>query len=182
MNSSSIAIPLNTRILADLFSLDLKTPENKNGSLNTAELYKYLIDVRTFGFANNDPALSWPRRMWAREGAEALTKSTLKAVSSIPKDTPGSAKGIASSVTSSVTSAISGVASKIPYIGGWLGGKGSSPTQTKSGSLRWYGQNVAKELMAQGKTPAETADILWLTAVAGVGATIGLVRLQLLLC
>jgi hypothetical protein len=173
--SSSVAIPLNARISADPFSLDLKTPENKNGSLDTGTLYKYLIDVRTFGFANNGPALSWQRRMLARKAAEALTETTLKVVKAIPKDIERDPKSITSGIISSITGAIKGVGSKIPLVGKLVRGSGNTAHAT-SGSLHWYGQNVARELMAHGRTPEEIADILWLTAVGGVGATISVVR------
>ncbi|KAL2006622.1 hypothetical protein VTN00DRAFT_9290 [Thermoascus crustaceus] len=154
-----VAIPLNTRLLADLFSMDLKTPENPNGSLNTATLYKYLMDVRVWGFSNNDPALAWKRRMAAREGAEALTETTLKLIKATPRET--AAKGI--------TSGIKGLASKVPVVGGlFKGGSNSSTT----GSLRWYGYNVVRELIAAGKSPEETAEICWATALGGVGASI----------
>ena len=161
-----------TRILADLFCLDLKTPENPNGTYNVAELYKYIIDVRIFGFNNDDPGLALQRRKWAREGAESLTKTTLKVVSNLPASEK-SAKGIVKGAVSTAK----GIASKIPLVGKLVGDGKGVEGQSTSGSLRWYGYNVAKELIASGKTPAEVADISWMNAVGGVGATIGVVRL-----
>lgn len=160
-----------TRILADLFCLDLKTPENPNGTYNVAELYKYIIDVRIFGFNNDDPGLALQRRKWAREGAESLTKTTLKVVSNLPASEK-SGKGIVKGAVSTAKS----IASKIPLVGKLVGDGKGVEGQSTSGSLRWYGYNVAKELIASGKTPAEVADISWMNAVGGVGATIGVVR------
>ena len=160
---------MNTRILADLFSLDLHTSENEGGSLNTAHLYKYLLDVRTYGFNNNDPALALQRRKVAREGAEILTETTLNVVRG--GSVPG--KGLISKAAGAVEGAVTGVASHIPVVGGLFGGKKGGKTET--GSLRWYGQNVVREIIAAGKTPEEAAEISWLTAVAGVGAPVGVV-------
>ncbi|KAE8389860.1 heme peroxidase [Aspergillus alliaceus] len=163
-----VAIPMLTRILADLFCLDLKTSENPNGTYNNAELYKYIIDVRIFGFNNDDPGLALQRRKWAREGAESLTRTTLKVVSNLPASEK-SAKGIVKGAVSTAK----GIASKIPLVGKLFGDGKGVEEQSTSGSLRWYGYNVAKELIASGKTAAEVADISWMNAVGGVGATVG---------
>ncbi|KAB8078973.1 heme peroxidase [Aspergillus leporis] len=163
-----VGIPMLTRILADLFYLDLKTPENPNGTYNIAELYKHIIDVRVFGFNNDDPGLALQRRNWAREGAKNLTKTTLKVVSNLPASEK-SGKGIIKGAVSTAK----GIASKIPIVGKFIGDDKGVEGQSTSGSLRWYGYNVAKELIASGKAPAEVADISWMNAVGGVGATIG---------
>lgn len=160
-----------------MFSLDLKTPENQNGSLNAATLYEHLLNVRTFGFNNNDPALALQRRKTAREGAEVLTETTRKVVSSSPKSLTGGHKGIISKVTGTVTGAVTGVASHIPLVGGFFK-KPAKGGQATTGSLRWYGQNVVRELIANGKSPEEAAEISWLSAVAGVGAPVGVVRVS----
>ncbi|KAF7590130.1 hypothetical protein BBP40_003243 [Aspergillus hancockii] len=163
-----VGIPMLTRILADLFCLDLKTPENPNGTYNIAELYKYIVDVRVFGFNNDDPGLALQRRKWAREGAESLTKTTLKVVSNLPASEK-SRKGIINGAVSTVK----GIVSKIPIVGKLFGDGKGVEGQSTSGSLRWYGYNVAKELIASGMSPAQVADISWMNAVGGVGATIG---------
>ncbi|KAH8197888.1 hypothetical protein TruAng_007940 [Truncatella angustata] len=41
-----IAIPLNAQMLTDLFYLGLRTDENPEGTLGTAELYKHLLNTR----------------------------------------------------------------------------------------------------------------------------------------
>lgn len=163
--------------MADLFCLDLKTDENNGGSLNTAELYKHLIDVRIFGFNNNDPALALQRRKEAREGTEVLTETTFKVVSGASNPISGG-HGILSKATGAITGAATSITSKIPIVGGIVK-KISKKAQTDTGSLRWYGQNVVKEIIAAGKSPEEAADICWLTAVGGVGAPIGVVRASL---
>ncbi|KAF2265211.1 heme peroxidase [Lojkania enalia] len=145
-----VAIPVNAHMLADLFSLDLKSYENPYGSLTIAELYRHLLNVRIWGFNNNDPAMAWRRRQWAREGAEVLTKTTKEVVDSIS------------------------IEAKATGFFGWLFSKRQSrPDRSKSGTLRWYGRQIVKELLAAGKTEAEAADICWLTALAGVGVVVG---------
>ncbi|KAI9671612.1 MAG: hypothetical protein M1829_004617 [Trizodia sp. TS-e1964] len=150
-----IAIPVNTRLLADLFALDLITPENPQGTHTTSELYKALLDVRVWGFNNNDPGLAWNRRRWAREGATALTKSS-----------------------QSVVAAIAAEKKPIGYVEKLVTSLGMSHVHkkdlSKEGSLRWYGRHVARQLLTAGKTVEETADICWLTALAGVGVPVGM--------
>lgn len=147
LTHSSVAIPLNARIMADLFCLDMKTPENESGSMNAATVYKHLMNVRTWGFNNNDPGLMLQRRKWASESAEALVKSTLKVVNEQAQP------------------------QKTYILGSLTGNKQSVST------LRWYGNNVAKQMMEMDMTAAETAEVCWLTAVGGVGAPVGLVRI-----
>lgn len=36
----SVAIPVNARLLADLFSLDIRSQENPKGTLSISEVYK----------------------------------------------------------------------------------------------------------------------------------------------
>ncbi|KAF2199499.1 heme peroxidase [Delitschia confertaspora ATCC 74209] len=143
-----VAIPVNAKILADIFALDLKTNDNPYGSLKIADLYRHLINVRIWGFNNNDPAMAWRRRAWATEGAEVLTKSCKEVVDSIELETK---TGLA-----------------------WLfSRRPTRPNRAKQGSLTSYGRQFVKELLAAGKTNAEVADICWLTALAGVGVPVG---------
>ncbi|GLA37646.1 hypothetical protein AnigIFM63309_004597 [Aspergillus niger] len=141
-----VAIPLNARIMADLFCLDMKSPENESGSMNAATVYKHLMNVRTWGFNNTDPGLMLQRRKWASESAEALVKTTLKVVNeqAQPQKTH-------------------------------LLGKLTGYQQSEVSTLRWYGNNVAKQMMEMDMTAAETAEVCWLTAVGGVGAPVGLI-------
>ncbi|KAH8587872.1 prostaglandin G/H synthase 2/cyclooxygenase 2, pgh2/cox2 [Bisporella sp. PMI_857] len=142
-----IAIPVNARLIGDLFYLDLKGPQNPNGALTTKELYKHLLNVRTWGFNNNDPALAFLRRIWAQEGATVLTNTTRSNV-----------RGV--------------VASRL-----YMGSKrlfGRYRNHIKLGSLRWYGQHVVRQLSANGISSKEVAETMWLTAVAGIGVPVGL--------
>lgn len=133
------------------------------------------MSVRTFGFNNFDPALALRRRKEAREGSKVLTETTLKVISG-GSNPIRDAKGIVSKATGGINGAVTSITSNIPLVGG-LVSKASKKAESKAktGSLRWYGQNVVKELICAGKSPEEAADICWLTAVAGVGAPIGMV-------
>lgn len=78
-----IAIPLNTQLVADLLYLDLRTDENPNGTLSVADLYRDLLNIRTWGVNNNDPAQAWKRRRRAQEGANNIINSTRKLVQEV---------------------------------------------------------------------------------------------------
>jgi hypothetical protein len=95
--------------------------------------------------------MAFRRRLWAQESTKVLTETTTAVVSQIA----GGAKGLTN------------------RLGKLL--KKSPAACVKPGSLRWYGQHVVKELLAHGKTVEETADIVWLTAIAGIGVPVGLV-------
>lgn len=150
------AIDVNARILGDLFSLDLNTEENPKGVHSTAELYKYLVDIRVWGFNNNDPGLAWNRRRHAQEAAAALSASTQELLGRArPDKSP-----------------------PLPFFD-WLKSilpwqKSDKPPTLKHDSLRWYGSKVASELLDAGKTMKEVSDIMWLTALAGVSVPVSL--------
>lgn len=141
-------------LLADLFSLDLKGPQNPKGSLSMPDLYKHLLNVRIWGFNNNDPGLAFCRRMWAQDAATVLTSST-KAV---------------------IERAIYGEPLTLLEKGKALVfGPSAQTNAVQLGSLRWYGQHIVRELMKSGQTIDEATDLMWLTALAGVGVIVGLV-------
>lgn len=148
----SIAIPVNARLMADLFFLYLKSPENPDGSLSYSQIYKALLDVRTFGFDNNDYALSWNRRRWAADGATIMTQTTDITVAQVAKSI--NAKGTFSGVRTEAESTRRGL--------------------EKAGSLRWFGRQMVVSLLGK-KTPKEISEMNWLTAVAGVGVVVGMV-------
>jgi hypothetical protein len=143
----SVAVVVNARLLGDLFFLDLKGPQNPKGALTAKELYKHLLNVRVWGFNNNDPGLAFLRRIWAQEGATALTDTTKAHIR----------KDLASGVCACVKR--------------WC----SQSNHLKPGSLRWYGRHVVRELFARGQSTGEITDIMWLTALAGVGVPVGVV-------
>ena len=136
-------------MLADLFSLDLKTDENPSGTHSVPELYKYLLNIRIWGFNNNDPAQSWNRRRFAQEGAKALSKSTKPLISRIAEEQRPL-----------------GQMEKLTSL---LFGSKSQADQSKEGSLRRHGRSVVRKLLQAGKTVEEVSDLSWLNALAGVG-------------
>jgi hypothetical protein len=126
--------------------LDLKGSQNPKGTLTTKELYEHLLNVRIWGFNNNDPGLAFQRRIRAQEGATVLTattRSTVKDVLAI------------------------GLRAGLKRL--W------HRNDVKEGSLRWYGQHVIRQLASNGLSVKEVADIMWLTALAGVGVPVSLV-------
>lgn len=153
----SVAISVNARMLGDLFCLDLNTDENPRGEHSTAELYKYLLDVRVWGFNNNDPGLAWNRRRYAQEAAVILSKSTEKLLAKVRAEKLPRA-----------------FVDKLKSILPWQ--EADKSHVPKQGSLRWYGTYVVSELFEAGKTVKEVSDIMWLTALAGVGVNVALVR------
>ena len=149
-NTYSVAIPLNARLLADLFYLDLNTTENPHGTLDTPKFYKALLDIRIWGVNNNDPGISWNRRRWASEAAQAITDSTRELVRSVAADK--ASFGLFGIVTSLFTA--------------------TRRTAVKEGSLRWCGKQIVEKLLAAGKSVEDVADILWLTAFGGIGVPV----------
>jgi hypothetical protein len=140
-------------LLADLFSLDLKSNQNPTGSLSIPELYKHLLNVRIWGFNNNDPGLAFCRRMWAQDAATVLTKSTKQAIERSLHLEP-------LSLIEKIKSVAIGPVKK---------------DFTQLGSLRWFGQHIVRELLANGQSVDEATDMMWLTALAGVGVPVGMV-------
>lgn len=143
-------------MLGDLFSLDLNTEENPKGMHSTAELYKYLLDIRVWGFNNNDPGVAWNRRRYAQEAATALSESTQKLL------TRNRAEKLPKAFVD-----------KLKSILPWQ--EDNKALNLKHGSLRWYGSYVASELLDAGKTIKEVSDIEWLTALGGVAAPVSVV-------
>ncbi|KAH6722642.1 heme peroxidase [Leptodontidium sp. MPI-SDFR-AT-0119] len=142
-----IAIPACSRLIGDLFYLDLHGPQNPHGTLTTKDLYKHLLNVRVWGFNNNDPGLAFIRRILAQEGATVLTKTTQ------------------ASVKEATTNGMYTTARNILK---------RRRNHINLGSLRWYGQHIVRQLSANGLSCDEVAEIMWLTGVAGVGVPVSL--------
>ncbi|KAH9213934.1 heme peroxidase [Leptodontidium sp. 2 PMI_412] len=142
-----IAIPACSRLIGDLFYLDLHGPQNPHGTLTTKDLYKHLLNVRVWGFNNNDPGLAFIRRILAQEGATVLTKTTQ------------------ASVKEATTNGMYTTARNILK---------RRRNHINLGSLRWYGQRIVRQLSANGLSCDEVAEIMWLTGVAGVGVPVSL--------
>ena len=144
-----VAIPLNTQLLADLFYLDLRTDENPDGKLSTAELYKHLLNVRIWGANNTDPAEAWGRRRRAQEGAKILTDTTRKLVNEV-----SASRGLGLGVVS----ALSNVVGPKSYL--------------KKNSLRSCGLKLVETLLAQGESADRITDTMWLNAFGAVGVAV----------
>lgn len=150
--------------MSDMWLLDLKTDEHPTGSLNAAELYRHLINARTWGFENFDSAISWQRRMWAQDAVKVLDATTKKNVS----EAMGQVNRAPSWNTfiSTFLSKLSFSESAIP-----------APLEKRqTASLRWFGTKLVQEMAAAGKTVDEIVDINWPVAIGGVGVTVGVVR------
>lgn len=144
-----IAIPLNARLIADIFYFDLKTPENPKGSLCEADLYKHLSNIRTWGANNNDPALAWNRRRWARESADIVIKSSKELINDAVHGPP--------------RSLLSFFASSL------MARKGS----VKTGSLRSCGLKIVETLLeGYGGSIDKTVDALWLNAFGAIAVPV----------
>ncbi|GAP85595.1 putative linoleate diol synthase [Rosellinia necatrix] len=144
-----VAIPLNARLLADLFYFDLKSDENPDGSLGTAELYRHLLNIRIWGVNNNDPAQAWNRRRRAQEGAKAISETTRKLVDEVVRSR-GLGLGIASALSNTFT--------RKAYL--------------KKDSLRSCGLKLVEEFLAQGNSAERVTDNLWLAAFGGIGTPV----------
>ncbi|KAI3317044.1 heme peroxidase [Xylariaceae sp. AK1471] len=144
-----VAIPLNARLLADLFYFDMKSDENPDGVLGAAELYKHLLNIRIWGVNNNDPAQSWTRRRRAQEGAKVMIDTTRKLVDEVVR---GRGLGLG------VVTALSDRLSRRAYIG--------------KDSLRQCGYKLVDELVSQGNSAERVVDNLWLTAFGGIGVPV----------
>jgi cytochrome P450 len=139
-----IAIPLNAQLMADWFYLDVKTDENPGGAHSAVQLYRYLVDIRIWAVATNDPAQAWNRRRRAQEAVNAIIPSTRKLVDQVSRS-QGFGLGIASTISSAMSS-------------------------LKKGSLRSCGHKLVEELLAEDGSSAErVVDKLWLSAFGGVG-------------
>ena len=149
--------------MSDLWFLDLKTEENPTGSLNTAEMYKHLINARTWGFENFDPVLAWQRRMWAQDAVTILDATTKKTVSNLLN---------AGKNSSWLETLISTIKSKLFFLGS---AKPTATNKQQTASLRWFGARLVQEMAASGKTVDQIIDINWPVAIGGVGVTVGAV-------
>ncbi|KAI1462181.1 heme peroxidase [Annulohypoxylon moriforme] len=145
-----VAIPLNTQLLADLFYFDLRTDENPNGTLGVAELYGQLLDIRTWGVNNTDPAQSWNRRRRAQEGAKAVIDSTRKLVDEVAHSLGTLGFSLGSNIVSDL----------------------ARKHSLKKDSLRSCGYKLVQELLASGYSAEKVTDSMWLNAFGGIGVPV----------
>ncbi|GIZ44782.1 hypothetical protein CKM354_000797100 [Cercospora kikuchii] len=152
-----VATPTLTRVLADLFCLDLKTEDNPMGTYSMASLYRDLLAVRTWGFGNADPGQAWKRRRQARDASARLRKATKAHLERLMSSHHG--HGHQAGIIATLKS----------YLSGQGAPRGS---RVEEGSLRWYGVQIATQLLAAGESMEKVVDIMFMTALAGVGVPI----------
>lgn len=138
-----------TRFVGDLFQFDLKTEENTSGTYDIDSLYGDLLNIRIWGFGNDDPGLSWNRRRDAQLSTRRLLASTEAYIKKVTSSTR--IRNIVGAVTN---------------------GLASHGSKT---SLRSFGRDCIIELLANGKSVQEIADIMIFTALGGIGAAISTV-------
>ncbi|KAI1312714.1 heme peroxidase [Xylaria venustula] len=144
-----IAIPLNARLLSDLFYFDLKSDENPDGVLGSTELYRHLLNIRIWGVNNSDPAQAWTRRRRAQEGAKVITDTTRKLVDEVVR-----ARGLGLGITAALSNTF------------------SRKVHLKKDSLRSCGYQIVDGLLGQGNSAERVTDNLWLASFGGVGTPV----------
>ncbi|KAL4904048.1 hypothetical protein BDW74DRAFT_155062 [Aspergillus multicolor] len=172
-----VAVPLNARLLGDLFCFDVRSDENPAGSLSATSLYRHLSAIRTWGVNNNDPGEAWNRRRRAQEGAKVVIDTTRTLVDEVAVG-GGANSGFSFSFSSiwlfvqywlsllvlfligSYATSSSGV-SKLPRT-----------AHVKKDSLRSCGYKLVAGLLHQGNSAERVVDTLWLTAFGGIGVPV----------
>lgn len=156
--------------------LPLKTDENPDGVYSEAELYKVLSGLTIYVFSDSDPTKSFARRREVRSSIAKLCMIVEESVTRLKTAVPiltGAAQattsqlgkfGIKTPILSSIVAAkpITGIVNTLTQAG---------KSKTKGPLLQDYGENLAKKLLATGKTPKQVAAILVGTACAFVGNT-----------
>ncbi|MCJ1452325.1 hypothetical protein MMC28_002667 [Mycoblastus sanguinarius] len=145
---NTVAIPLNARFLADLFCLNIKSSNNESGVHSASELYKFLLDIRSWtDTPNPDPAALWYTRRKAQERSVALTNSTSASVAKVVQK-PWA------------------IASWLPW------GTTAKADYEEPQTVRDLGASIAKTVQADGGSEKDVAQIMWMLAVSGVGAPV----------
>ena len=157
-----VVIPLNARLLADLFYFDLRTEENPNGSLSHADIYKHILNIRVWGANNNDPAQAWNRRRWAQQSAKIIIDSTRPLVQEVAnKKRPAGILTFLSTIVSP---------------------KKSYSSKIKRDSLRSLGRKLVSGYLTNGTPVEQTIDNLLLNGFGAVGAPVTAVRTRSCSC
>ena len=153
-----VVIPLNARLLADLFYFDLRTDdENPKGTLSYSEVYKHLLNIRVWGANNNDPGLAWNRRRWARESAQIIIDTTRPLVQEVANAKNTGANGI------------------FTYLSSLVSANASHSSHIKEGSLRSLGRKLVQGYITNGVSVEQTIDNLWLNGFGAVGTLVTMV-------
>ncbi|PHH71179.1 hypothetical protein CDD82_6708 [Ophiocordyceps australis] len=142
-----LAIPVLTRMMADLFYLDLRSDENPDGKLEAADLYNTLLNIRIWGANNNDPAESWNRRRRAQESVTRIVETTTPLV-----DEVAAGRGLGLGLASAISSVLS-----------------ARKSHLKKDSLRSRGYKYVEAMLAQGLSSERVVENIWLTVFGGTG-------------
>ena len=156
-----VVIPLNARLLGDLFYFDLRTDENPRGSLSYSEIYKHLLNIRIWGANNNDPGQAWNRRRWAQQSARIIIDTTRLLVQELADEKKQG--GI------------------FTYLSSMVSPNGSHSSNVKEGSLRSLGRRLVQGYIANGVPVEQTIDNLWLNGFGAVGTLVTMVCLRSLM-
>ncbi|RDW76906.1 peroxidase/cytochrome P450 family protein [Aspergillus mulundensis] len=167
-----VAIPLNARLLGDLFCFDVRSDENPAGTLSAAALYRHLLAIRTWGVNNNDPGEAWNRRRRAQEGAKVVVDSTRKLVDEVVVG-----RGAEFSFTSAWTLIQYYISMVFLFLFGSFAisssaGNLSRRAPIRKDSLRSCGYRLVEGLLDQGTSAEQVVDTLWLTAFGGIGVPV----------
>lgn len=145
--SPSVAIPVNSRFLADLFCLNIKTTHNEDGVHSASELYKMLLEIRAWLYEPDpDHSAKWYKRRKAEEHSKILTESTSAAFDRLNSASWGES-----------LKSMFGFAAK-------------KPTQQPT-LLRELGGLLANDAL-KSKNPDEAAHLMWMLAATGVGSPV----------
>lgn len=126
--------------------MDLKTDENPRGSYDIDTLYADMLNIRVWGFANDDPALAWNRRRKAQASMRRLLETTESVVYKIAHSGP--------------------VQNFFETV------RNGPNASSDSNSLRAFGREAVAQLLETGRSVQEVAEIMIFTCFGGIGAAI----------
>lgn len=135
-----------SKLLSDMFVMDLKTEENPNGSYDVQGLYADLMALNAWGLNDTDVALSWNRRRDAKEAMKRLVE-TIE-----PHVKRASGSGFIQNLF-----------------------KGTQGNDTDAKSLRALGEKSVAELLENGRPLDEVVDLMIYSAIGGVGSALTMV-------
>lgn len=156
LTNYSVAIPLNARLLAELFSLNVKTSTNESAAHTSSELYTLLLNVRNWvDYPHADLSTMWYRRRKAQEASAVLTKST--------KDS------------------FSRAVEKPWSISSWLWGTEVEATSQSTSVLKDVGAEIAESIQQIAGSHEDSAKLAWMLATSNIGnpvAAVSAISLQ----
>lgn len=152
LTTPSVAIPLNARFLAEIFSLNVKTSANESAAHTSSELYQLLMDIRNWvDYPNADASAAWYRRRKAQEASVVLTKSTKH---SLP------------------------TAAEKPWsISSWLWGAEAQTGSQSNSILKEVGAEIAESVQEHAGSHEDAANLAWMLATTNIGSPVAAVSL-----